>query len=453
MTRSLGIGSRISRPPSRAEVVPDVTSSPTTSTTADRDPLAIARRQPACRQAVSLAEQYIARMAEREPTVRAWAWFDPDAVRAAARERDLTPPRSYLHGLPIGIKDVIDTADMPTAYGSPIYRDHRPRSDAACVALLRRAGAVLMGKTATAEFAALAPASTVNPHDAARTPGGSSSGSAAAVADGMVWAALGTQTAGSIIRPAAFCGCVGYKPSFGTINRAGLKPLSETTDTLGVFTRRVVDAGWLVAKLAARPELCVTEGPSRPPRLALCRTPYADQAEPAAHAALELAARRAARAGAEIVDYRLPSACEGLNEAGRVILISEAQHALAPELSVAGDKVSALLRELLGDERVDRVAYDEAQASARRGREAIADAFTRCDALLSFSCTGEAPRGLASTGNPTFNHLWTLLRLPCINVPGISGPSGLPIGVQLIGARGDDARLLQIAAWLQTTLS
>jgi len=420
---------------------------------ADHDPLAIARREPARRQAVALAERYLARIAEREATVHAWAWLTPETVRAAARERDATAPRSPLHGLPIGIKDVIDTADMPTAYGSPIYRDHRPRSDAACVALLRRAGAVVMGKTVTTEFAALTPAATVNPHDPARTPGGSSSGSAAAVADGMVWAALGTQTAGSIVRPAAFCGCVGYKPTFGAINRAGVKSLSESTDTLGVFTRKVVDAGWLVATLAARPELCITGALPRPPRLALCRTPYADQAEPAADAALERAARLAARAGAEIVDHELPASCGDLNAVGMIIMKSEVRHALAFELSLAGTGVSAQLRALLGEETSDRSAYDEAQAVAGRGRDAIADAFTRFDAVLTFSATGEAPRGLASTGSPVFNHLWTLLHLPCINVPGISGPSGLPIGVQLVGARGDDARLLAVAAWLQTQLA
>lgn len=419
----------------------------------DHDPLAIARRAPAARQAVALTERYLARIAEREATVHAWAWLDPEAVRAAARERDATPLRSYLHGLPVGIKDVIDTADMPTTYGSPIYRDHRPRSDAACVALLRRAGAIPMGKTVTTEFAALKPAVTVNPHDPARTPGGSSSGSAAAVADGMVWAALGTQTAGSIVRPAAFCGCVGYKPSFGTINRAGLKSLSESTDTLGVFTRRVVDAGWLVAALAARPELCIGAALPRAPRLALCRTPHADQAEPAAHAALDLAASLAARAGAEILDYELPSFCADLNGAGMIIMKSEVRHALSFELSLAGNEVSAPLRELLGEETGDRIAYDEAQALACRGREAIAAAFTDCDALLTFSATGEAPQGLASTGSPIFNHLWTLLHLPCLNVPGLTGPAGMPIGVQLVGARGDDARLLAVAAWLQTQLA
>ncbi len=404
------------------------------------------------RSAEALVEHYLARIAAREPEIHAWAWLDPIEIRRTARENDAQAPRSYLQGLPIGIKDVIDTADMPTAYGSPIYAGHRPRTDAACVALLRHHGAILMGKTATTEFAAVEPATTVNPHDVSRTPGGSSSGSAAAVADGMVWAALGTQTAGSIIRPASFCGCVGYKPTFGTINRAGLKPLSESTDTLGVFTRHVTDAGWLVALLAGRSELQISDTLTRPPRFALCRTECAEQAQPEAHAALDRMAAIAQAAGAEVIEYDMPPSIGDLNAAAMTILTTEARQAFTPELLTRPELVSARLRQLLGAEAPDRRAYDLAQRTATRAREAIGHLFAPDSVILTFSSAGEAPPGLASTGSPVFNHPWSLLHLPCLNLPGMTGPNGLPVGVQLVGAFRDDARLLQAGAWLEARI-
>jgi amidase len=343
---------------------------------------------------------------------------------------------------------------MPTAYGSTIYTGHRPASDAACVAALRAAGAIILGKTTTTEFAAIHPGKTVNPHDPARTPGGSSSGSAAAVADGMVWGALGTQTAGSVIRPASFCGVVGYKPTFGTISRAGIKPLSEFTDTIGVFARSVAAAAWLVAAAGDRPELARLAPIPENPRIGLCQTPYWEQAEAAAREALSRASERLRVAGADLLGVVLPAPCEGLAEAGMAILIREARQGLGYELQNARDLVSVELRELLArDDPSNPAPYDAARRLALECRGLVDDAvFSRCDAILTLSAPGEAPVGLASTGSPVFNHLWTLLHLPCVNVPGLSGPSGMPIGVQLVGPRGGDAALLSIAEWARQIL-
>jgi len=397
---------------------------------------------------------YLDRIRLREPAVSAWAWLEPDRALTAARAADDSQPSGPLHGRAIGIKDVIDTVDMPTAYGSPIYEGHRPAADAACVAMLRAAGAIVLGKTATTEFAAIHPARTVNPLDPARTPGGSSSGSAAAVADGMVWAALGTQTAGSVIRPASFCGVVGYKPTFGTINRAGLKPLSEFTDTIGAFARDVADAALVVAIAGNRPELRRIASLPAPPRIALCKTPYWEQAEPPTRAALESAAEGLRAAGAIVFEHELPAVCVGLGEAGMTILVREACQSLAHELRTAPERVSAGLRDLLArDDAASAAAYDAARALAVECRSLVDDVFSDCDAILTPSAPGEAPLGLASTGSPVFNHLWSLLHLPCVTVPGLKGPGGMPIGVQLVGPRGHDAILLAIAEWAQRLLS
>ena len=410
---------------------------------------------PAGRPAETALRAYLERIELREKLVRAWAWLEIDKALAAAQAADRIGEGGPLHGRVIGIKDVIDTADMPTAYGSEIYQGHRPAADASCVATLRAAGAVILGKTMTTEFAAIHPASTVNPHDPQRTPGGSSSGSAAAVADGMVWAAVGTQTAGSVIRPASFCGVVGYKPTFGTINRAGMQPLSEFTDTIGVFAREVADAAQVVAIAGERPELLRLGAPPPTARIALCRTPYWEQAEPAARGVLESAAARMRAAGADVIERALPARCAGLSEAGMTILVREARHGLAHELRTAPERVSRDLRDLLARAAAeDTASYDAARELAIECRTLVEnELFSECDAILTPSAPGEAPLGLTSTGSPVFNHLWTLLHLPCVNVPGLTGPSGMPVGVQLVGARGNDAALLAIAAWAQRLLS
>jgi Asp-tRNA(Asn)/Glu-tRNA(Gln) amidotransferase A subunit family amidase len=239
--------------------------------------------------AEALVTAYLDRIDARERVVGAWQYLDREAALAAARQRDAEPPRGPLHGIPIAVKDLIDTALMPTAYGSPIYRDHQPAADAACVALACAAGAIVLGKTVTTEFAAFTPGKTANPRNPAHTPGGSSSGSAAAVADGMAPLAFGTQTAGSVIRPAAYCGCVGYKPSFGLISRVGVKPLADSLDTVGILARTIEDAAFLAGVLSERPALRHLAAPAQAPRFGLYRTPMWDAAEPATAAALDMA--------------------------------------------------------------------------------------------------------------------------------------------------------------------
>src|SRR5262249_25781831 len=265
--------------------------------------------------AEELAAAYIERIETRETVVGAWQYFDRDAALAAARRCDAEAPRGPLHGIPIAVKDLIDTVDMPTSYGSTIYRGHRPAANASCVALARAAGAVVLGKTVTTEFAAFTPGKTANPRDPAHTPGGSSSGSAAAVADGMAPLAFGTQTAGSVIRPGAYCGCVAYKPSFGLINRAGVKPLADSLDTVRVFARSVEDAAFLSGVLAERPALRHPAPPRMAPRFGLYRTPMWDQAEPATAAALDAARSALELAGAVVFELAIAPEHHGLSEA------------------------------------------------------------------------------------------------------------------------------------------
>ena len=253
----------------------------------------------------ALLASYLERIVAREAVVGAWQYLDRDQALAEARSRDSEAPRGPLHGIPIAVKDLIDTFDMPTAYGSPIYRGHQPAADASCVALARAAGAIVLGKTVTTEFATFTPGKTANPRNPAHTPGGSSSGSAAAVADGMAPLGFGTQTAGSVIRPASFCGVVGFKPSFGLINRAGIKPLSDTLDTVGVYARSVDDAAFFVGVLTERPALRHLVVPERAPRFGLYRTPMWEEAEPATAAALDRARETLVRAGATVEELAI----------------------------------------------------------------------------------------------------------------------------------------------------
>ncbi|MHB8766344.1 MAG: amidase [Deferrisomatales bacterium] len=403
--------------------------------------------------AESLVRACLARIAEREPAVGAWEHLDPEGALARARELDRGPSRGPLHGVPVGVKDIFDTADLPTAYGSPIYRGHRPAWDAASVALLRGAGAVALGKTVTTEFAFYHPGVTRNPRDPAHTPGGSSSGSAAAVADLMVPLALGTQTAGSVIRPASFCGVVGFKPTFGWVSRAGVKPLAEGLDTLGGFARSVEDVALLASVLAVRPALRLGPIPGGPPRIGRCRTHEWDRADPATAAAWEEAGRRFAAAGAVVSEVTLPEAFRGLADAQKAIMAFEAARALAFEAREHRGRLSPELLALLdAGAEGDPALYDAARALAGECRARLSEVLGDCDALLVPSAVGEAPRGLGATGDPLFNRVWTLLGGPCVNLPGLTGPGGLPVGVQLVGRPGDDARVLAAARWAEGAL-
>ena len=409
--------------------------------------------------AEQLARACLERIGEREKTVGAWIHLDPDAVLAQARALDAGPVRGPLHGLPLGVKDIIDTADMPTCCGSPIYAGHRPAADAACVALARAAGALIFGKTVTTEFAWRNPGKTANPrvpeNAAPHTPGGSSSGSAAAVADAMVPLAFGTQTAGSIVRPASYCGIVGYKPSYATLARSGIKALAEGLDTLGAMARSPGDAALLVGALSGRKLLPspLAFGSNSAPKIALCRTHEWPAAQPETAAAMEHAAKAATKAGAGVRELALPDEFAGLLQAQTDVMNYEAYHGLAYERVHHAAALSSWLRDLLeAAQRVDAERYDQARALAAACRAMLSDAFADADVIVAPSAPGEAPRGLTATGDPVFNRIWTLLGVPAISIPCSLGPNGLPVGVQVIGRIGDDARALAVAEWLQQRL-
>jgi Asp-tRNA(Asn)/Glu-tRNA(Gln) amidotransferase A subunit family amidase len=400
----------------------------------------------------ALVRACLERISEREPVVQAWQHLDLDAALKIARQVDQFGS-GPLKGIPIGVKDIIDTADMPTGYGSPLYETFRPPRDAACVALARHAGALILGKTVTTEFAYFQPGKTRNPHDPDRTPGGSSSGSAAAVADGMVPLAFGTQTAGSIIRPASFCGCVGYKPTFGLIDRTGVRPFADSLDTVGVFATTVKDAAFFASVIAGRPNLRITDEVFRP-RIGLTRTHAWEAAEPATATALDEAAARLRSAGLEVREVALPDRWRGLLEAQKTIMAFEAARSHAPEMLTASDRLSVKLRELLeAGALIAPDDYDAAKALVAEARAGFSNVLDGLDGLLTPSAPGEAPEGLEVTGDPVFNRIWTVLGVPCISVPGLTGPLGMPVGLQVVGRWGDDRRALAASAAIGQSLS
>jgi Asp-tRNA(Asn)/Glu-tRNA(Gln) amidotransferase A subunit family amidase len=404
--------------------------------------------------AEALVTAYFDRIEAREAVVGAWQYLDRERALATARQRDAEPPRGPLHGVPIAVKDLIDTVDMPTAYGSPIYRGHRPDADASCVALARAAGAVVLGKTVTTEFATFTPRKTANPRNPAHTPGGSSSGSAAAVADGMVPLGFGTQTAGSVIRPGAYCGCVAYKPSFGLINRAGVKPLADSLDTIGVFAQSVADAAFFAGVLSERPALRHLAVPQQAPRFGLYRTPVWDEAEPPTVAALDAARTALERAGAVVTQLAIAPEHRGLTEAQDTIMWFETVRALAYERLEHSAEISPRLAQLIDTGMaIGADVYDRARGRAAEARAGLDAFFGLCDAILVPAAPGEAPAGLGNTGNPIFNRMWTLLGVPCAALPARWADNGLPTGVQLVGRVHDDARLMGCAAFLEQALA
>jgi Asp-tRNA(Asn)/Glu-tRNA(Gln) amidotransferase A subunit family amidase len=404
--------------------------------------------------AEALVSAYLDHIGARESVVGAWQYLGRDQAVAEARRRDAEAPRGPLHGVPIAIKDLIDTWDMPTGYGSPIYRGHRPAGDASCVALARAAGAIVLGKTVTTEFATFTPGETANPRNPGHTPGGSSSGSAAAVADGMAPLAFGTQTAGSVIRPASFCGCVGYKPSFGLINRAGIKPLADSLDTVGILARTVDDAAFFAGVLTERTALHHLAAPREPPHFGLYRTPMWDEAEPATAAALDTARAALESAGARVEELASAPDHHGLTAAQDKIMGFETVRALADERIRHSAELSPRLAQLLdAGMAVGAEEYDAARTLTEAARAGLAGFFAGCDAILVPAAPGEAPAGLGYTGDPVFNRMWTLLGVPCVTVPARWGESGLPTGVQLVGRMHDDARLMACAAFLERALA
>ncbi len=413
--------------------------------------------------ATEVAEALLTRIAVREPDVGAFAFIDPERARAEARTQDdwQRDRRSLgrLHGLPVAVKDIIDTAGLPTENGTPLDAGRVPARDATVVARLRQAGAVVLGKTVTTELGAMHPRGTRNPHNAAHTPGGSSSGSAAAVAAGMAPLAIGTQTNGSVIRPASFCGIVGFKPTFGTIARTGILPQATPLDTVGVFARSVADAALLVDALAGRDQadpdssdhpphglLDAARSPSTAPAFAFVRTPSWPMADAGTRIAFE---GLAARLGVACREEALPGDFADAIPAHTAIAFAGIARHYGPYYDRGRDELSDAMRRAIETGRdVLAVAYLAAfdvRAALYVQLEALLESY---DAILTPAAPGEAPAGLDSTGNPAFNTLWSLCGMPAVSLPLLTGPNGLPVGVQLVGRRGDDARLLRAAAWL-----
>jgi Asp-tRNA(Asn)/Glu-tRNA(Gln) amidotransferase A subunit family amidase len=412
-----------------------------------------------------LVEACLARVREIDAQVEAWAFLDPAHALAQARAADAWRlegrPTGALHGVPIGVKDIFDTADMPTENGSVLYAGRTPSRDAAVIAMLRTTGAVIMGKTVTTEFAYFSPGKTHNPHNPEHTPGGSSSGSAAAVAAGMVPLALGSQTNGSTIRPAAFCGVVGFKPTHGLISRHGILPLSRTLDHVGLFARSIDDIALLAAQLVGyderdpdtRPRARIpfvevaAEEPPLPPMFAFVKTPYWERAEEDTKEGL---AELIEQLGEQVEEIELlPSAIDAW-ELHRTIMEAEMAANLEREWDKGRDRLSEELRTQLERGRnVRALDYQRARSRIAPIHEGFVELFEqRYDAILTPAATGAAPKGLSSTGDPVFCTLWTLCGMPAISLPLLQGADGLPVGVQLVGPRDGDARLLRTARWL-----
>ncbi len=394
-------------------------------------------------RSAQVVQHCLDRVAAREATVHAWAHIDPQRALAAAEVLDSMPRRGPLHGVPIGVKDVLDTADMPTQMGSEIYSGHQPSTDSSVVALLRAAGAVILGKTVAAEFAGMAPAVTRNPLDIAHTPGGSSSGSAAAVADMMAPVALGTQTGGSVLRPASYCGVVGFKPTYGRVNRAGLKFGAESLDTIGWMGRSISDIALIDAVLTGRSTQPLV--PVKPARIGLCHTYMWSLAMTETKDAVENAASRLAAAGVVVDRFELPSDFDALSKVREVINDYERARGLAHEWSHDRERISPQLSlSVSRGYEISHSRYVEALQCAEQARLRLDTLAFGYDALLAPCVNGEAPLGLES-GDHSFQSLWTLLHVPAVGLPTHRGPQGLPVSVQIVGRRYADERLLQVA--------
>jgi len=399
----------------------------------------------------ALIHTCLERIYAREDIIGAWAHLDADHAVAEAKQCDSEPARGPLHGIPVGIKDIIDTVDMPTAQGSPIYAGNQPAADAACVALLREAGAIILGKTVTTEFAAMTPGKTRNPHNPDHSPGGSSSGSAAAIADFMVPLALGSQTIGSTIRPSTYCGVVGFKSSYGSFSLAGMKPQAPSMDALGLMARSVDDIVLLRALLLGVAQL-PDAGPDpvlQPPRIGVSRSPHWNKAESEMVRAIEAAVQALEDSGAALEEIVLEPEFADVLDAQWTILMFECSRGLRYELNNHADALSEPLRNLLEQGRT--CPYDEYLAAldlAARCRALIAPIFDRVDVLLTPSAAGPAPLFGAPT-DLLFQRLWTVLHLPSITLPAYVSATGLPVGIQLVGGLGSDSNLLSIARWVE----
>lgn len=416
-----------------------------------------------------LVSACLERIAAIEDGIGAWAYLDADHALKQACEADRIQQDGQtlglLHGIPVGVKDIFDTGDMPTEDGTVLHAGRQPQEDATAVALLREAGAVILGKTVTTELAVYAPGKTRNPHDLERTPGGSSSGSAAAVAAGMVPLAIGTQTNGSVIRPASYCGVYGYKPSYGRISRHRVLQQSRPLDQVGVFARTIEDAALIAeqimafddrdpdTQMRARPKLVETLAAEPPfnPRLAFVKTPVWDQAETDTK---EAVSELVVHLGENVGEVDLSDLFNGAVEQHRTIMEADLARSFEQEYASGKDKLSSILREMIErGQKVLAVDYNRAVSRIPEFNRALDKVFDWHDAILTPATTGEAPVGLESTGSPIFCTIWTLCGMPAITLPILQGSHGLPVGVQLVGSKGDDARLLRTARWLVSNLA
>lgn len=416
-----------------------------------------------------LVSACIGRIAERDKDVGAWEHFDAGKALDAAEASDATRARGEamppLAGIPVGVKDVIDTKDYPTELGSKVFAGRQPSNDAFVVSQLKAAGAIVLGKTVTTELAFFGPGKTRNPHDLERTPGGSSSGSAAAVADRQAPLALGTQTAGSVIRPASYCGVIGFKPTFGYTSRTGVLAQSPPLDTMGGYARSVADIALLFDCISGfdasdsditpgeKPSLlaALTSPGSSAPRLAFVKTPAWPQGDEPMRAAFEkFASSFAGRA--EVTATPLPAEFDEILRLQQIVQFSDIARNYGPIADANPDRVSAKLKEIIAEGRTfSQASYDAARSKQDSLYEALRPILDTYDAILTPAAAGVAPVGLGGTGSPMFNGLWTYLEMPCISLPLLDA-DGLPLGVQLVGARGDDARLLRVAAWMMDEL-
>jgi Asp-tRNA(Asn)/Glu-tRNA(Gln) amidotransferase A subunit family amidase len=388
------------------------------------------------------------RIGQRESVLRAWISLGKENALARAKALDKGAVKGLLHGIPIGVKDLFDTHDLPTSYGSPIYANNYPSTDAVSVALMRQSGGIILGKTVTTEFASFKGGPTTNPHNPLHTPGGSSSGSAAAVADFMIPLATGSQTAGSIIRPASFCGVVGYKPSFGKISTAGVKSLAPSLDTLGCFGRTVEDVALGVAAMSGDHELAKIPYLHNKVRIAICKTPEWEFASSETRSAVALARFSAESfAKGKVNDINLPLELKHLIQIQTRIMLSEMSRSLAFEQMQFPKKLSAMISSQINQgTSIEFSQYKRDLDQAQIARKAIQNVFNESvDLIIAPSAIGEAPFMKEGTGDPLFCRSWTLLGLPCINLNVSTGPNGLPIGIQLIAAYGQDQFLLSAA--------
>lgn len=406
--------------------------------------------------ATELVRASLDRIAAMEPAIGAWTHLAPEQALETAARLDAGPPAGALHGIPLAVKDILDTSDMPTTYGSPIYAGWCPRADAAAVTIARREGAVLLGKTVTTEFACGSIVRTGNGLDPDRTSGGSSAGSAAAVASRMVPVALGTQSASSTIRPASYNGLVGMRPSMGLISVAGFKYFNGSFDTIGLMARDVDDVELLwSSQLGAR----FQRGglPVRPPRIAVCRPSWLDRADPVAHAAIDVAERALAAAGAEVVELDLPAEYDHLVRLHEEIQAFETSRSYAWEYANRRDMLDIRVRSII--ERgmaVPFESYLDMMLEAQRARQSFGVVIGRADAVMTAAAPGEAPVGwrvlgdaFDDMGDTTQSRVWTLLHLPVVTLPALRGPHGMPVGIQVIGRFGADRALLHLARWAQ----